>query len=82
MTAFDPLLLLPDFLLILTGFGLCRFSSLQRPVWEVVERLVYNLLFPALRPEKAPEKGCRPQYPRPPRTRLTTSPVDDRIFSC
>jgi len=48
MTAFDPLLLLPDFLLILTGFGLCRFSSLQRPVWEVVERLVYNLLFPAL----------------------------------
>lgn len=44
----DPLLLLPDFLLILTGFGLCRFSTLQRPVWDVVERLVYNLLFPAL----------------------------------
>ena len=48
MTAFDPLLLLPDFLLILTGFGLCRFSTLQRPVWEVVEKLVYHLLFPAL----------------------------------
>ncbi|RZI82797.1 MAG: AEC family transporter [Rubrivivax sp.] len=44
----DPLLLLPDFLLILTGFALCRFSSLKRPVWEVVERLVYHLLFPAL----------------------------------
>lgn len=44
----DPLLLLPDFLLILTGLALCRYTSLGRPVWEVVERLVYNLLFPAL----------------------------------
>jgi predicted permease len=44
----DPLLLLPDCLLILTGFALCRFSSLSRPVWDVVERLVYHLLFPAL----------------------------------
>jgi malonate transporter and related proteins len=44
----DPLLLLPDFLLILTGFALCRYSSLQRPVWDVVEQLVYHLLFPAL----------------------------------
>lgn len=44
----DPLLLLPDFLLILSGFALCRYTSLQRPVWEVVERLVYHLLFPAL----------------------------------
>lgn len=44
----DPLLLLPDFLLILSGFALCRFTSLKRPTWEVVERLVYHLLFPAL----------------------------------
>lgn len=44
----DPLLLLPDFLLIITGLLLCRFTALRRPVWEVVEQLVYNLLFPAL----------------------------------
>ncbi|MFT3856526.1 MAG: AEC family transporter [Aquabacterium sp.] len=44
----DPLLLLPDFLLILTGLAMCRFTSLGRPVWEVVERLVYHVLFPAL----------------------------------
>lgn len=44
----DPLLLLPDFLLILSGFVLCRFTSFKRSVWEVVERLVYHLLFPAL----------------------------------
>ena len=44
----DPLLLLPDFLLILCGFVLCRFTRLGRPTWEVVESLVYHLLFPAL----------------------------------
>jgi malonate transporter len=44
----DPLLLLPDFLLILTGFALCRLTNFKRPVWDVVERLVYHLLFPAL----------------------------------
>ncbi|HET8693494.1 MAG TPA: AEC family transporter [Aquabacterium sp.] len=44
----DPLLLLPDFLLIVCGFVLCRYTTFQRPVWEVVERLVYHLLFPAL----------------------------------
>lgn len=44
----DPTLLLPDFLLILTGFALSRWTSFDRPVWEVVERLVYWLLFPAL----------------------------------
>jgi len=43
----DPLLLLPDFLLILTGFALCRYAALKRPVWDVVEQLVYTLLFPA-----------------------------------
>jgi predicted permease len=44
----DALLLLPDFLLILCGFVLCRYSALNRPVWEAAERLVYYLLFPVL----------------------------------
>lgn len=44
----DPALLLPDFLLIMTGFLLCRYTAFDRPVWEVVERLVYWMLFPAL----------------------------------
>jgi malonate transporter and related proteins len=41
-------LLLPDFLLILSGFLLCRFTALNRSVWDGVERLVYYLLFPVL----------------------------------
>jgi len=44
----DALLLLPDFLLIATGFFLCRFTPLDRPLWAGVERLVYVVLFPAL----------------------------------
>jgi malonate transporter len=44
----NPLLLLPDFLLIALGWALCRHTALNRPVWEGVERLVYNLLFPVL----------------------------------
>lgn len=44
----DPLLLLPDFLLILAGLALCRFTPFRRPTWEMVERLVYHVLFPAL----------------------------------
>jgi len=44
----DVLLLLPDFLLILCGFVLCRYSGLDRPIWEAAERLVYYLLFPVL----------------------------------
>jgi malonate transporter and related proteins len=44
----DPLLLLPDFLLIVGGLLLCRFTQFGRPTWDVVERLVYHLLFPAL----------------------------------
>ena len=36
----NPLLLLPDFLLILLGWVLCRRTSLNRPVWDAVERLV------------------------------------------
>ncbi len=44
----NPLLLIPDFLLILLGWVLCRRTSLGRPVWESVERLVYYVLFPIL----------------------------------
>ena len=44
----DVLLLLPDFLLIFCGFVLCRYTALDRPVWEAAERLVYYLLFPVL----------------------------------
>jgi predicted permease len=39
----NPLLLLPDFLLIALGWALCRYTALHRPVWDGVERLVYNL---------------------------------------
>ena len=44
----NPLLLLPDFLLILLGWVLCRRTSLDRRVWDAAERLVYYLLFPVL----------------------------------
>ena len=44
----DILLLLPDFLLIVLGFVLCRWSALDRSVWDAAERLVYYLLFPVL----------------------------------
>lgn len=40
--------LVPDFLLIAAGFALCRFTPLDRGVWDGVERLVYYLLFPVL----------------------------------
>ncbi|MFM2329992.1 MAG: hypothetical protein RLZZ494_2095 [Pseudomonadota bacterium] len=42
------LLLLPDFLLIVLGYWLCRHTPLDRPIWDGVERLVYHLLFPCL----------------------------------
>jgi malonate transporter len=42
------LLLLPDFLLIVLGYGLCHYTVLNRSVWDSVERLVYYLLFPVL----------------------------------
>jgi len=42
------LLLVPDFLLILVGFVLCRWTALGRGVWDGVEKLVYYLLFPVL----------------------------------
>lgn len=41
-------LLVPDFLLILCGFVLCRWTSLDRSVWDGIEKLVYYLLFPVL----------------------------------
>jgi malonate transporter len=44
----NGLLLLPDFLLIACGFLLCRYTALDRPIWEGAERLVYYLLFPVL----------------------------------
>jgi malonate transporter and related proteins len=42
------LLLLPDFLLIVLGYALARWSALDRPLWDGAERLVYYLLFPCL----------------------------------
>lgn len=42
------LLLLPDFVLIAAGFVVCRYTALNRPVWDAAERLVYWLLFPVL----------------------------------
>jgi hypothetical protein len=44
----DLLLLLPDFLLIVVGFVVCRYTVLNRPVWDSTEKLVYHLLFPVL----------------------------------
>ncbi len=44
----DALLLLPDFTLIVVGFLICRYTALNRPVWDAIERIVYLVLFPAL----------------------------------
>lgn len=44
----DTLLLLPDFVLIAGGWLVCRYTPLDRRVWDGAERLVYYLLFPAL----------------------------------
>jgi malonate transporter len=41
-------LLLPDFSLILCGYLVCRYTALNRAVWEQVEILVYFFLFPVL----------------------------------
>jgi malonate transporter len=40
--------LLPDFLLIVVGFLICRYTPLGRSVWDGAERLVYYVLFPVL----------------------------------
>jgi predicted permease len=44
----DALVLLPDFSLIALGWLLCRYTPLDRPLWDGVERLVYLVLFPVL----------------------------------
>ncbi len=41
-------LLFPDFTLILCGYLVCRYTALNRPVWDQVEILVYYFLFPVL----------------------------------
>lgn len=41
-------LLFPDFSLILCGYLVCRYTALNRTVWEQVESLVYFFLFPVL----------------------------------
>ena len=41
-------LLFPDFSLILCGYLVCRFTALNRTVWQQVESLVYFFLFPVL----------------------------------
>ncbi len=43
-----PLILLPDLALIVLGLLVCRYTALNRPIWDGAERLVYYLLFPAL----------------------------------
>jgi malonate transporter len=42
------LLLFPDFSLIVCGYLVCRYTALNRIVWEQVESLVYFFLFPVL----------------------------------
>ncbi|MEY2803335.1 MAG: hypothetical protein RL657_671 [Pseudomonadota bacterium] len=41
-------LLFPDFLLILCGHLICRFTRLGPDIWQPVEKLVYFFLFPVL----------------------------------
>ena len=41
-------LLFPDFALIVLGYVLCRFTPINRSIWQSVEQLVYYLLFPVL----------------------------------
>ena len=41
-------LLFPDFALIIGGYLVCRYTALNRTVWEQVESLVYFFLFPVL----------------------------------
>ena len=41
-------LLVPDFSLILCGYLVCRYTALNREVWQQVEPLVYFFLFPVL----------------------------------
>lgn len=41
-------LLFPDFSLIVCGYLVCRYTPLDRSVWQPVESLVYFMLFPIL----------------------------------
>ena len=41
-------LLFPDFSLIVCGWLVCRYTALDRRVWDQVESLVYYFLFPVL----------------------------------
>ncbi len=41
-------LLFPDFSLILCGWLVCRYTPLNRSVWQPIEALVYYFLFPVL----------------------------------
>ena len=41
-------LLFPDFSLLVCGYFLCRYTALNRTVWQQVESLVYFFLFPVL----------------------------------
>ncbi len=41
-------LLFPDFSLILCGYLVCRFTALNRSVWQHADSLVYYFLFPTL----------------------------------
>jgi malonate transporter and related proteins len=41
-------LLIPDFLLILSGYILCHYTALNERIWVPIENLVYFCLFPAL----------------------------------
>jgi malonate transporter len=42
------LILLPDFLLIVLGWLLSRYTQLDRPIWAALEKLVYWVLFPCM----------------------------------
>lgn len=56
-------LLFPDFALIVLGYVLCRFTPINRSVWQPVEQLVYYLLFPVLlfhSITRNPSNGARP----------------------
>ncbi len=41
-------LLIPDFTLIVCGYLICRFTALNRTVWQQVDSLVFYFLFPVL----------------------------------
>ncbi len=58
-------LLFPDFSLILCGYLVCRYTALDRTVWQPVESLVYYFLFPVLLFQSIVEEPAGPGR-RPP----------------